>query len=237
MEKNKVKKMTNEIALSGLEEMRSIYKMSETIARSDIIPAAFKNKPENVFIAYQLALRMNVPALEIMQNIHIIKGKPSFSSSYLIARANESGYFTQPIQYEITHKNNDITITAYTYLKTTSEKITATVSLDMAKKEGWATREGNKYGTMPEQLLCYRAGVFLVRRHVPQVMLGFMAKEEVEDISLQSASAREKLNAKIAQKLKVTESNESTFIQEIDSQFEAKESQLEDSEVTVICQE
>ena len=135
--------MYSEVDIAQSDDMRKTFKFAQFLATSDIIPSTFKNKPANVLIACQLAQRMNVPAMEVMQNMFMVHGNPSFKATYLIARANESGLFSEPIQYEIKGKNEDITITAYTYLKCSGERISATVSFDMAKKEGWTKKKTN----------------------------------------------------------------------------------------------
>ena len=94
----------------------------------------------------------------------------------------------------------------------------------------------SKYETMPEQMLCYRAASFLIRRHAPQITLGFMTREEVEDTVDLNQSPREKLNSSFAQISKIHSSDKPKFIHKDGFKLEAKESQLEDFEVMELCQ-
>lgn len=56
------------------------------------------------------------------------------------------------------------------------------VTIEMAIKEGWYTKDGSKWPTMPELMLSYRAAAFWQRKYAPEVSMGFPTREEVEDI-------------------------------------------------------
>ena len=50
----------------------------------------YQNRPENIFISLDLASRMGVPMMMVMQNLYIINGKPSWSGQAMASmiRAN-----------------------------------------------------------------------------------------------------------------------------------------------------
>ena len=56
------------------------------------------------------------------------------------------------------------------------------VSIKLAIQEGWYTRDGSKWQTMPGLMLKYRAAAFWARIHCPEVMMGVLTTEEREDI-------------------------------------------------------
>jgi hypothetical protein len=53
----------------------------------------------------------------------------------------------------------------------------------MAKAEGWSTKNGSKWITMPELMLRYRAAAFFARLYAPDITLGMMTAEEVHDVA------------------------------------------------------
>jgi hypothetical protein len=53
--------------------------------------------------------------------------------------------------------------------------------MDMANKEGWTKKSGSKWLTMPDQMLIYRAAAFWQRAYAPEISMGFLTKEEIED--------------------------------------------------------
>jgi hypothetical protein len=68
----------------------------------------------------------------------------------------------------------------------------------MAKKEGWYTKSGSKWPTMPELMLRYRAAAFFGRLYCPEIMLGMPTSEEAFDIDggqPQSNNTVAKINA------------------------------------------
>lgn len=56
------------------------------------------------------------------------------------------------------------------------------VTIEMAIKEGWYTKSGSKWVTMPSLMLTYRAAAFWQRMYCPEISMGFLTKEEADDI-------------------------------------------------------
>jgi hypothetical protein len=52
------------------------------------------------------------------------------------------------------------------------------VSIRMAVEDGWYTRPGSKWQTLPSLMLQYRAAAFFGRLHAPDLLLGMLTVEE-----------------------------------------------------------
>lgn len=191
-------------SLDMFEMMDKAYKFATIMAKSDIIPEHYRGKPENVFIAVQTAYRMNLDPMLVMQNTFTISGKLGMNSTFAISLANSSGLFIGGIRYkvktldeniegEVTFYNNgtkdkkkvqfsNIQVTAYTNLKSNGEEISYTIGMKEAIAEGWTTKAGNKYQSLPTLMLSYRAATLLIRTHAPEVMNGMHVVEEIEDV-------------------------------------------------------
>lgn len=171
-----------EIALPGaMGEMQSA---AEFLSRSTIIPATYQGKPANCFVALEFAQRIGCNAMMVMQNLDIIQGKPSWSSKFMIAVANDCGKYT-PIRYEMsgTEGEDDWGCRAYFTEIATGEKLEGPkVTIAMAKNEGWMNKNGSKWKTMPELMLRYRAAVFLIRTYAPELTMGIHTAEEQQDM-------------------------------------------------------
>jgi hypothetical protein len=48
--------------------------------------------------------------------------------------------------------------------------------------EGWVSKDGSKWKTMPDVMLRYRAASFFGRLYAPEVLNGMKTVEEIEDI-------------------------------------------------------
>lgn len=160
--------------------------MAKGLAKSEIVPEAYRNKPESCLIALDIARQIGARSpLMVMQNLYIVKGKPSWSGQYAnaLVRANFKN-----VKSEITGTGDDMgcQVTAYdndgNYCE--GERIT----IKMAKDEGWWTKkdkyghETSKWQTMPRQMLIYRAFSFFARAYCPEKLLGIHDEFENADI-------------------------------------------------------
>ena len=65
-------------------------RMSRALASSTIVPNEYRENVGNCMIALEMANRMSVSPLMVMQNLHIINGRPAWSSQYIVAMINNS---------------------------------------------------------------------------------------------------------------------------------------------------
>jgi len=172
-------KVSQEIDMFSI--MDKAYKFACIIAKSDIVPAHYKGKPENVFIAVQTAYRMNLDPMMIMQSTFVVSGKLGMTSAFAISLANSSGLLDGGIRYRIDGSDAQLKVTAYTNLKKNGEEISFTISMREAQAENWT--KNPKYKTLPELMLRYRAATLLIRTHIPEVLNGMHMVEELEDVS------------------------------------------------------
>lgn len=159
---------------------------AKILASSDLVPeGTYKSKPANCLIALDMANRMGMSPLNVMQNLYIVKGKPGWSGQFCIAAANASGRFTP---MEFVRLTNDSGDTKGYYARATeiaTGKICegAPVTWDMVKAEGWFDKNGSKWKTMPELMFRYRAAAFFVRNFCPEVLNGLQTIEEIKDVN------------------------------------------------------
>lgn len=160
-------------------------RMAKALAASTIVPAAYIGNVANCLIALEMASRTGAGALAVMQNLHVIDGKPGWASSFLIASVNSCGRFT-PIRYEFvgTEGQDDWKCRAYATEKETGDRLDGTwITWKMVKGEGWLGRKGSKWQTMPEQMMRYRSAAFWVRAYAPEISIGMHTAEEIGDFT------------------------------------------------------
>lgn len=174
-----------------IKQFETQQRMANMYVQSTIVPDTYKGNLGNCVIAIDMAMRMQANPLMVMQNLYIVHGNPSFSSKFLIATINASGRFT-PLRYEFRGKEGTDSYACRVYAYESWDKEHKEplygdwVSLDMAKKEGWSTKQGSKWQTMPNQMLRYRAAAFWQRVYCPEISMGLMTAEEAEDIDDQT---------------------------------------------------
>ena len=172
-------------ALTDPRILNTLVKMSNMYARSKIVPETYQGNPDNCFVACELANRMGVSPMIVMQNLAIVKGKPSWLGQACIALINGTRLF-KPLKFVFVGEKG--TDEWGCYVQTTrlsdNEVLTGTVvDIAMAKAEGWMNKTGSKWATMPEQMLQYRAAAFFARIHCPHALMGLQTAEEVQDVN------------------------------------------------------
>lgn len=187
MENNEITIINNTTGESGQVFAPAQFEHAQRIAKllssSDLVPNQYKGNIANTMVALEMAHRMNASPLMVMQNLHIIHGRPSWGSSFIIASLNSCGRFGT-LRFESTPTS----CKAVTTDKQSGTILEGpTVTMEMAKLEGWSEKPGSKWKTMPELMLKYRAAAFFGRLYAPEIMMGLYSADEVVDIASNNA--------------------------------------------------
>jgi hypothetical protein len=159
------------------------------LSTSSIVPKAYQGRDNlaNVIIALEIADRVGANPLQVMQNLYIVQGRPSWSSSFLIATVNTCGRFT-PMRFE-TRGGDDPAKQDYAVRAIATDRESGImcagpwITWAMVKAEGWYEKTGSKWKTLPELMFMYRAAGFWSRVYAPEVSMGLLTREEAEDIT------------------------------------------------------
>ena len=176
-------------AFNSSEGFELLQRVGNMFAKSELVPAHLRGKPADCIIAVQLAHEMGLAPLSVLQNIYMVSGKAGWSAQFLIARANASGVFDDSgIDWDVEGKVADLSVTAYATKRAGGRRVEYTVSMAMAKAEGWT--KNAKYQTMPELMLRYRAATTLIGLYCPEVKFGLGVREELEDVAVSAPAAQ-----------------------------------------------
>ena len=159
--------------------------MAKALASSTLVPDAYRGEANlgNCIIALELSQRIGASVMAVMQSMVPIHGKPTWSAAFLIATVNSCGRFS-PMRFRWVGKENadEWGCRAYAVEREGNlELVGALVTIAMDKAEGWYTKNGSKWKTMPEQMLQYRAAAFWTRAYAPEIALGMHTAEEIHD--------------------------------------------------------
>ena len=171
-------------AFESAQGFENAQRMARALASSTMVPAQYQGNLPNCIIALEMAQRMGMNPIAIMQNMYVVHGNPSWSAQFLIASFNRSGRF-RALRYEFTgdERADDWGCRAWTIEKDTGDRLDGTwVTIGLAKKEGWYNKKGSKWLTMPQQMLMYRAASWFIRAYAPEIAMGLMTQEEAIDI-------------------------------------------------------
>jgi hypothetical protein len=177
-----------------LSSFEMAQRQAKALSASDLVPQQYKGNVANTLVALEIANRIGASPLMVMQNLNIIHGRPSWGSSFIIAAINGSGKFTALRFVGDLSKG----IKAVCQEKATGELLEGpTVTMEMAKAEGWLDKAGSKWKTMPELMMRYRAAAFFGRLYAPEITMGMHSTEEVVDIHHEEPRAVAAINEAI----------------------------------------
>lgn len=176
--------------------MEELMQTANMLSKSTIVPVAYQRRPENCFVALDMASRMGLSVMIVMQNLYIIQGKPSWSGSAIASMIRSSPQFAD-VTLNYTGKEGTDDWGAYVTAKRLSNGQTlkgGTVTIRIAKKEGWVQKAGSKWQTMPEIMLAYRAYAWFGRVYAPELLMGLQTTEEVMDVDTPDGEEKKAVN-------------------------------------------
>ena len=166
------------------KSVKTLANVANQICKSSFIPQTYKGNWADCLIAMELASRTNFPLMTVMQNLYVIQGKPSWSGQFCTAVVNASGRFS-PLEFvQLTYEDGSLKgyYAQATRLADGKLCVGSPVDWDMVKGEGWLSKSGSKWKTMPDLMFHYRAAAFFVREHCPDLLCGLQTAEEVQDV-------------------------------------------------------
>ena len=190
-------------AFSSMENFEAMQRMANMLSSSQLIPKEYQGNIPNCVIAMEMANRIGTSPLPVMQSLVVVHGRPTWAAQWIIAAINSTGKFS-PLRFEISDEGPEEKV-EYTYFvdrkprkgvevihnrtcrawcieHATGTRLQSTeISIKMAVQEGWYSKPGSKWKTMPEQMLQYRAASFFGRLYAPEVLLGMPTADEARD--------------------------------------------------------
>lgn len=168
--------------LLDVDKFEHAYRVATMLSTSTMVPDHFKKNPGNCMIALNFSARAGLDPFMTMQKMYIIHGKPGIESQLAIALINKAGIFT-PLEYQMKGEGDNASCIAWATRMVDGKIMEGpVVSIDLAKKEGWYSKKGSKWQTMPDLMLRYRAAMFFGRLYCPEALMGMMSNDELHDI-------------------------------------------------------
>ena len=172
----------NELWLD-VSRFEHIWRVATCLAKTQLVPQHFRGHPEDCFVICQLAFRLNVDPLMMLQKSYVIDGKAGIESQLAIAMINASMKIKGSIKYDLTGEGESLSCRA-TCETRDGESVSHTLHWRTVESEGWLHKRGSKWKTDPEMMIQYRAAMRLVRLHFPEILMGMNSSEEL--IEMQS---------------------------------------------------
>ena len=157
--------------------------MAQTLSKSEIIPQSYKGKPADCLIAIDIANRLGLSPAIVMQNSQCVRGNFTWKGSACKAMIDGCGRYQKTRYVYVGEEGKDSYGCYLEAIDNDGDIIKGVpVTIAMAKKEGWYNKDGSKWQTMSDLMLKYRAAAFFMRTECASIAMGFLTKEEVEDV-------------------------------------------------------
>ena len=187
--------LTTNSVWENKDSFNQILRAADMLSKTSIIPQSYQGKPQDCFVAIEMANRMGVSPMVVMQNMYVVKGKPSWAGQACTMLINSCGKFKDVKHIYTGEKgkpNRGCYVTA-TRISDGSQVDGVEVTMQMAQSEGWTSN--SKWRNMPELMLAYRASAFFARVYCPEAMMGVQTAEEVYDADSTPINAATSLTA------------------------------------------
>ena len=187
--------LTTNSVWENKDSFNQLLRAAQMLSQTSIIPQSYQNKPQDCFVAIEMANRMGVSPMVVMQNMYVVKGKPSWAGQACTMLINSCGKFKDVKHIYTGEKgkpNRGCYVTA-TRISDGSQVDGVEVTMQMAQSEGWTSN--SKWRNMPELMLAYRASAFFARVYCPEAMMGVQTAEEVYDADSTPINAATRLTA------------------------------------------
>lgn len=163
------------------KQFDQLLRAANMLSQTSIIPAAYQGKPQDCFVALEMATRMGVSPLVVMQNMYVVKGKPAWAGQACTMFISSCGKFAG-VKHVYTGEKGTDSRGCYVTATRISDGVQVNgveVTIAMAKAEGWTSN--TKWRNMPELMLAYRASAFFARVHCPEALMGVQLVDEIYD--------------------------------------------------------
>lgn len=159
-------------------------KRGELLAKSTLIPEVYRGNVADCTQICYIANKFQLDPYTIACETYVVHGRAAFSAKFLVSLLNRSGVLEGRLKYKSTGEPNSDSwgCIAYGTDVDTGDVIEGPeITLGMAKAEGWYSRAGSKWKTMPSLMLNYRAAAFFIRTYYPEILAGYTTVEEAKD--------------------------------------------------------
>ena len=177
----------NDFSWMDYPTVAKLAKVAQGLANSKLVPQSYRGDTWGVMIAMEMANRMRMSLMNVLQNLYIVQGKPSWSGQFCIAAINGCGMY-EPLEFKWFHNDKGEVTGCMAQAKsliTGNLCQGAPVTWETVEGFGWNQKSGSMWNIpgQREQMFMYRAAAYFARTFCPEVLGGLYTKEENMDIS------------------------------------------------------
>jgi hypothetical protein len=169
------------------------WRLAQMMAKSDLVPKGFRNKPEDVLVAIQLGAEIGFAPMQALQSIAVINGRPSVWGDGFLALIMASPLYRDHEEYyevdgarmdgltaEALKKDTTVAVCTF-WRRGKPEPVTRRFTIGQAKKAQLFDKRDTPWITYPDRMLLMKARSWAGRDCFPDLLRGIRTAEEALD--------------------------------------------------------
>jgi hypothetical protein len=174
------------VAIQTMDDLRWFC---GTMAKSQLVPTAYRNKPEDILVCVQHGAEIGLKPLQALNTIAVINGRPTLYGDGLPALLWGSGLLESMDEF-FEGEGDRLTAVCRMVRKGSEIPITRTFSVQDAKSAGLWGKAG-PWTQYTRRMLQMRARSWSARDGFADVLRGLHVREEVQDYHIEAPQPRQ----------------------------------------------
>lgn len=156
------------------DDLEQAFRLAKALAQSQLVPESLRGKPSDILVIVLYGQELNLPPMQAMQVIDVVKGRPTLRANLWVALTRKAGHKVRIVE----STNESCTVTVIRK-DDPDGPITATYTMADAKQAGLTTN--SNYQKNPKAMLYARAASTAIRQAAPEVAMGFSDDYELNE--------------------------------------------------------
>jgi len=164
----------NQVALFDTARFEHMQRVATAMAQAKLVPAHLQGSVADCLMVCQQADRWGMDPFAVAQATFVISGKLGYEGKLIAAVINSRARLSHRLSYELsgTGDNMKVVVSGQFEAEEDPRTVEATV--------GEARTDNKNWTKLPDQMLCYYGARKWGRRHAPELMLGVLSEDEIE---------------------------------------------------------
>lgn len=169
------------------------FRIARMMSASDMVPKAYKDKPQDVLIAMEMGISLGMAPLQAIQNIAVINGKPCLYGDGMLAVCSGHPEFDNITEEPILDDKGKTIGYRCTVTRRGRTPVMQSFSIEQAQAAGLWGKVG-PWKQYPDRMLQMRARGFALRDSFADALGGVRMAEEVQDYEIKDITPEKKAN-------------------------------------------
>lgn len=176
--------MSTELAIQGqapsLFNIATLVEANEfslQMSKAKLIPAHLQNSPADCLRVVMQAAKWNMDPFAVADKTSVIGGKLMYEGQLVAAVINSRGNLGKRLSYNFSGTGAQRSLVVAGTIRGETEPIT----IELTYSQACAINKNGQMQKNPDQQMCYIGARIWARRHMPELMLGVTAADEIPD--------------------------------------------------------